>query len=46
LVVEAVRHRSYEYAFQSLAVNPLVPSIGAAKKYLERVLQEEDVELH
>ena len=46
LIVEAVRHRSYEYAFQSLTVNPLVPSIGAAKRYLERVLQEEDVELH
>ncbi|MDX9971872.1 MAG: hypothetical protein RBU21_02665 [FCB group bacterium] len=46
LTVEAVRHRSYEYALQALTINPLVPSLEAAKKYLERVVKEEKIELH
>jgi 6-phospho-beta-glucosidase len=46
LTVEAVRHRSYEYALQALTINPLVPSLEAAKKYLERVVKEERIELH
>jgi alpha-galactosidase/6-phospho-beta-glucosidase family protein len=46
LVIEAVRHKSYEYALQSLTINPLVPSLRAAKKFLDRVIKEESIELH
>ena len=46
LAIEAARHRSYEYALQSLIVNPLVPSLQAAKKYLDMVMREENIELH
>jgi len=46
LAVEAVRHKSYECALQALAVNPLVPSLKAAKKFLECVVKEEGIELH
>lgn len=46
LAVEAVHHRSYESALQSLTVNPLVPSMDAAKKYLDRIIKEENLELH
>lgn len=46
LAVEAVRHKSYECALQALIINPLVPSIGAAKKYLDRIIKEEGFELH
>ncbi len=46
LTVEAVRHGSYEYALQALTVNPLVPSLDAARKFLDRVIREENFELH
>lgn len=46
LTVEAVRHKSYEYALQALTVNPLVPSLDAAKRYLARIIKEEKLELH
>lgn len=46
LIVEAVRHKSYEYALQGLSVNPLVPSLDAAKGFLDRILKEESIELH
>ena len=46
LTIEAVRHRSYEYALQALTINPLVPSVDTAKRYLDRVLKEERHELH
>ncbi len=46
LTVEAVRHRSYEYALQALVINPFVPSIDGAKRYLERVMKEDKLELH
>ncbi len=46
LTVEAVRHHSYEYALQALTINPLVPSLDAAKKYLDRILKEEEIQLH
>ncbi len=46
LTVEAARHRSYEYALQALTINPFVPSFEAAKKFLERVIKEEKLELH
>ena len=46
LTVEAVRHKSYEYALQALTVNPLVPSVDAAKKYLDRIIKDEQLALH
>lgn len=46
LTVEAVRHKSCEMALQALAVNPLVPSLRAAKRFLDRLVKEEQIELH
>jgi len=46
LTVEAVKHRSYEYALQALAINPFVCSLDVAKKYLDRIKKEEKLELH
>jgi 6-phospho-beta-glucosidase len=46
LAIEAVRHRNYEYALQSLTINPLTPSISAAKKYLDYIIKTESLELH
>jgi len=46
LVVKAVKHKSYEYALQALAINPLVPSLGTAKRYLDMVMKEESLDLH
>ncbi len=46
LTVEAVRHKSYEYALQALVINPFVPSYETAKSFLERVIKDEKHELH
>lgn len=46
LTVEAVKHKSYEYALQALTINPFVPSYEVAKKFLGRVIKEENLELH
>lgn len=46
LVVEAVRHRSYEYALQALAVHPLVGSLESARAYLDQVIKDDNLELH
>ncbi len=46
LAVEAARHKSYEYALQSLTINPLVPSIQTARRYLDHVLKEEGLVFH
>jgi 6-phospho-beta-glucosidase len=46
LTVEAVRHKSKDYALQALAINPFVPSLETAKKYLERIVKDEHIELH
>jgi alpha-galactosidase/6-phospho-beta-glucosidase family protein len=46
LAIEAARHKSYECALQSLTINPLVPSMQAAKKFLDYLIREEDLELH
>lgn len=46
LTVEAVRHKSWEYALQALAINPFVPSLETARKYLERIVKDERIELH
>jgi len=46
LIVEAVYHKSYEYALQAFAVNPFVPSMDTAKRYLDRIIKNEKLELH
>lgn len=46
LTIEAVRHRSYEHALQALAINPLVPSVDTAKRFLDRIMKDERHELH
>jgi len=46
LTVEAVKHKSYEYALQALTINPFVPSLDIGKKYLDRIVKEEKLELH
>ncbi|MCF6284402.1 MAG: hypothetical protein L3K26_04355 [Candidatus Hydrogenedentes bacterium] len=46
LTVEAVRHRSKEYALQALTINPFVPSLEIAKSYLDRIIKDEQIELH
>lgn len=46
LVVKAVKHKSYEYALQALAINPLVPSLETAQRYFEQVMKEEALDLH
>lgn len=46
MVVEAIQHRSYDLALQSLAMNPFVPSLEKARTFLDRALEEEGVELH
>ena len=46
LTVEAVRHKSKDYALQALTINPFVPSLETAKKYLERIVKDEHIELH
>ncbi len=45
LAVEAVRHKSYEYALQALAIHPLVPSLEAARRFLDRVVKDEKLAL-
>ena len=46
LTIEAVRHKSYECALQALTINPLVPSLDSARKYLDRLIRDEHFELH
>jgi 6-phospho-beta-glucosidase len=46
LTVEAVRHHSFEYALQSLTINPFVPSYEAATAFLQRIIKDEQLELH
>lgn len=46
LIVEAAYHKSYEYALQALTINPLVRSVDAARRYLDRVIRDEKLELH
>ena len=45
-VIEAVLHKSYEYALQALTIHPLVPSLETARRYLDKVLETENIELH
>jgi 6-phospho-beta-glucosidase len=46
LTVEAVLHRSYEYALQALTINPFVSSLDRAKAFLDRIIKDEKLELH
>ncbi len=46
LTVEAARHKSYEYALQALTINPFVPSLETARKFLDRIIRDEKLELH
>ncbi len=46
LTVEAAMHKSYEYALQALTIHPLVPSLTAAKMYLDRIIKEDHLQLH
>lgn len=46
LTVEAVRHKSYDYALQALTINPFVPSMETAKRFLDRIIKDEKLELH
>jgi 6-phospho-beta-glucosidase len=46
LTIEAVKHKSYEHALQALTINPFVPSMETAKKYLDTVIREDKLELH
>jgi len=45
-IVEAAKHRSYERALQAFTINPLVPSLETARKFLDRVVKDEKIELH
>ncbi len=46
LIVEAVNHKSYECALQAFTVNPFVPSLDTARRYLDKVIKTEKLELH
>lgn len=46
LTVEAVVHGSYENALQALTINPFVPSLETAKRFLDNMIKEEKLELH
>ena len=46
LTVEAVRHKSYDLALQALTIHPLVPSLDAARRYLDRIIKDDSLELH
>ena len=46
LTVEAAVHQSREYALQALTINPLVPSLEAAERFLDYLVKEEKLELH
>jgi 6-phospho-beta-glucosidase len=46
LTVEAVRHKSYDCALQALTINPFVPSLETAKRFLDRIVKDEKLELH
>jgi 6-phospho-beta-glucosidase len=45
-IVEAVLHKSYKYALQSLTINPLVPSLETARAYLDKLFRAEKLDLH
>lgn len=44
--IEAAMHQSYEYALQALTINPLVPSLDSAKRFLDMLIKQEKLNLH
>lgn len=46
LTVEAVVHQSYENVLQALTINPFVPSLETAKRFLDNMIKNEKLELH
>jgi 6-phospho-beta-glucosidase len=46
LAVEAILNKSYDTALRALVINPLVPSLDAAKKFLDKIVDEEKLALH
>ncbi len=46
LTVEAVVHQSYENALQALTINPFVPSLETAKRFLDNMIKDEKLKLH
>lgn len=46
LTLEAVLHHSYDCALQALTINPLVPSVDAARRFLDKIIKDEEFELH
>ncbi len=45
LIVEAVRHNSYDSALQAFAINPFVASLDKARRMLDIVVKNEALEL-
>jgi len=46
LIVEASYHKSYDYALQAFTISPFVHSIDSARRFLDRLIKEEQFELH
>jgi 6-phospho-beta-glucosidase len=45
LTVEAVTQNSYDLALQALVVHPLVPSLSAARGFLDKMVEDENLTL-
>jgi len=45
LTVEAVMQNSYDLALQALVIHPLVPSLSAARGFLDRMVEDENLTL-
>lgn len=45
LIVEAVRHNSYDLALQAFTVNPFVASLDRARRLLDTIIKNEGLEL-
>jgi 6-phospho-beta-glucosidase len=45
LIVEAVRHQSYEFALQAFTVNPFVTTVDKARRMLDTVIKNEALAL-
>lgn len=46
LIVEAVKHQSYDLALQAFTVNPFVASLDRARRMLDLVVKNEALDLH
>ena len=45
LTVEAVMQSSYDLTLQALVIHPLVPSLGAARRFLDKMIEQESLTL-